>query len=137
MSLYVLDSWAVLEWIKRREPAAGSFHDLIVRTAYQGDSLAMSRINHGEVIYTIRKAPDIHNRAAALAALSSLSMTLHSVDDALVDAAVEIKSTYSVAYADAFAAALAARLNAVLVTGDREFRALEADGVLKLYWLGA
>jgi predicted nucleic acid-binding protein len=38
-----------------------------------------------------------------------------------------------VSYADAFAAATARRLDAVLVTGDPEFRSL--SGSVKIHWL--
>ena len=59
------------------------------------------------------------------------------VDDALVDEAADLKSRYPIAYANAFAAVPAMRLGVPLVTGDREFRRLEADGLLSLRWVGA
>ena len=43
------------------------------------------------------------------------------------------KSRHKISYADAFAAALAKQQNAELVTGDRQFRALE--GEIKIHWL--
>jgi uncharacterized protein len=132
-----LDSWPVLEWIKGRQPASERFMDLIVQSANRDITFAMSRINYGEVIYSIRKAPEILNRDAALEFFYCLLIEVHSAEDALVDAAVELKSRYSFSYADAFAAALAIKLNSPVVTGDQEFRVLEADGVLKLHWLGA
>ena len=135
--LVVLDSWPVLEWIKKREPAFSNFRRLLERAAAQRASFEMTRINFGEVIYTIRKAPDIRDRDNALASFRALSIRVHSIDDALVDEAVELKSRYPFAYADAFAASLAIRLGVALVTGDREFQKLEADGLLALNWVGA
>lgn len=134
--VYVLDSWPVLEWIKGRQPVSKKFFELITQSANYEIEFAMSRINQGEVIYSIHKAPEIGYPKQTLAVFSSLLIELHSIDDALVDDAVKLKSRYSFSYADAFAAALAMRLDAPLVTGDKEFRVLEADGLLQLHWLG-
>jgi predicted nucleic acid-binding protein len=125
-----------MEWIKLREPARTHFNRLI-ESAIRGESvMEMSRINYGEVIYTIRKTPDIVNPEEALRNFLSAPIRVCSIDDALVDEAVELKSKYPFAYADAFAAALAIRLGAPLVTGDNEFLALEKDGLLSLRWVG-
>jgi len=75
-------------------------------------------------------------REEALQNFLSAPIKVPSIDDALVDEAVELKSKYSFAYADAFAAALAIRLGVPLVTGDIEFRAFELDGLLTLQWVG-
>jgi len=125
-----------MEWIKLREPARTHFN-LLIDSCIQGESvLEMSRINYGEVIYTIRKTPDLFDREESLRNFLSAPINVHTIDDALVDEAVELKSKYPFAYADAFAAALAIRLGVPLVTGDKEFRALEADALLTLLWVG-
>jgi ribonuclease VapC len=134
--ILLLDSWPVLEWIKRREPGYSKFAALLEQAASSNASFQMSRMNYGEVLYMIRKAPDIKDRKAAEINFRALEMKVHSIDDALVDEAVELKSRYPFAFADAFAAALAIRLNVELVTGDVEFRALAADGLLRLRWVG-
>jgi predicted nucleic acid-binding protein len=132
----VVDSWPVMEWIKRREPARTHFNQLIDDAVKGLSAIEMSRINYGEVICTIRKAPDLLDREEALHNFLSAPIKVHSVDDALVDEAAELKSKYPFAYADAFAAALAIRLGVPLVTGDPEFRALQLDGLLALQWVG-
>ncbi len=135
--MLVLDSWPLLEWIKGREPARTRFSLLAQRAAKGLVSFHMSRINYGEAIYIIRKAPEIVDSAEALRRLDSAPIRLHTVDDVLVDEAVDLKSKYAFSFADAFAAALAIRLNVPLVTGDAEFRVLEAQRVLSLHWVGA
>ena len=135
-TILVLDSWPVLEWIKNREPASSRFAAVLSTSVNQRVSLEISRINYGEVIYSIRKAQDIPDREASLRVFRSLALRVHSASDALVDEAVELKSKYPFSFADAFAAALAMRLGAPLVTGDPEFRSLEADGLLRLQWIG-
>src|SRR5260370_17786813 len=47
--------------------------------------------------------------------------------------AVYYTSRHKISYADAFAAALAKQRHAELVTGDREFPALESE--IKIHWL--
>jgi ribonuclease VapC len=132
----VIDSWPVMEWIKRREPARTHFNHLIDDVVKGFSVMEMSRINYGEVIYTIRKTPGLLNREEALGNFISAPIRIHSVDDDLVDESVELKSKYPLAYADAFAAALAIRPGVPLVTGDPEFRALELDGLVSLQWVG-
>ena len=133
----VLDSWPILQWLKGREPVYSAFVALINRVILGEVELNLSRINFGEVIYTVRKAPDIADVESALRSFRAAPFVLHTTDDALVDEAVELKSYYAISYADAFAAALAVRLGVPLVTGDDEFRALEMHGLLRLKWMGA
>ena len=47
--------------------------------------------------------------------------------------AVRLKARFPIAYADAFAAATAIRMNAVIVTGDPEFRRMEH--LVTINWL--
>jgi predicted nucleic acid-binding protein len=133
----VLDSWPILEFIKNREPAAGRFCDVLQRLVLSGATMEMTRINYGEVIYTIRKAPDIPDRLSAETLFLSVPIRLHSIDDALDNSAIDLKSHYPCSFADAFTAALAIRFGAPLLTGDVEFRRLEAGGLLELEWVGA
>ena len=135
--LLVLDSWPVLEWIKGREPAFSLFVSLAEDAIAARVRFHMSRINYGEAIYSLHKPPRLPDVTDALRRLRSAPISVHTVDDALVDEAVEVKSKYPFSYADAFAAALAIRLRAPLVTGDLEFRKLEANGLLRLHWVGA
>jgi predicted nucleic acid-binding protein len=44
---------------------------------------------------------------------------------------------YPIPYADAFAAAAAKIYNAILLTGDPEFKALENKGIIKVKWLNS
>jgi predicted nucleic acid-binding protein len=126
-----------MEWLKDREPASTRFDRIVTEAQSGAIQLEMTRINYGEVVYSTRKSPDISDRLTALNAFYKLPILVQSIDDALVDEAVELKSKYSFAFADAFAAALAIRLGVPLVTGDPEFRALELDGLLSLQWVGA
>ena len=110
----------------------------MLQRAEQGDpTLLISRLNFGEVLYSLRKPPALRSQARTDSDLHALPITLISVEDRHVDAAVELKSRFAISYADCFVAALAMEHGAPLVTGDPEFRKLESAGLLKLHWLGA
>jgi predicted nucleic acid-binding protein len=131
----VVDSWPIMEWVKGREPAMSAFRTVIEKAIAGEISLSMSRINHGEVIYSIRKDIPAHLQQMALTAFREIPIRLYSVDDLLVDEAVALKSVYKISFADAFGAALSLRLGLPFVTGDRELLALKAIG-LQLHWMG-
>jgi ribonuclease VapC len=134
-TVLLLDSWPVLEWLKGRQPATQVFSKLIAE-AFAGDvSFAMSRMNYGEVLYSIRKDFPEDRIEAGTRAFLEIPIQFHSIDDLLVDEAAALKGINAISYADAFAAALALRLDVPLATGDREFLVLQAVG-LKLWWVG-
>jgi predicted nucleic acid-binding protein len=51
----VLDSWAILEWIAGRQPAAAAVAALLSEAEDDHATLLMSAINAGEVYYCLRK----------------------------------------------------------------------------------
>ena len=135
----VLDAWPVLEWLKQKEPALTKFSFLLEEAEALRLRFSISRINYGEIIYSVHKEPDWseEKKRRALAVISALDLDVVSVSDQLVDDAVGLKSRYRISYADAFAAALSMELRFPLATGDSELRALEHDGLIQLHWLGA
>lgn len=136
-SLFVLDSWPVLEWIQKREPAFSAF-DRLLEGALRGDvRLLMSRINYGEVLYSCWRKFPADKAAQVLADVETFPIEYVDADAALVEQAARIKITVSASYADCFAAALAIRESAPLLTGDAEFRKPAMDQRLTLHWLGA
>lgn len=131
----LLDSWPVMEWLKGRDPAFSSFKT-ILNDAFAGKTkLSMSRMNYGEVIYSIRKDFPVNLREQAAVAFEQLPIHLYSIDDQLVDEAAALKGVHKISYADAFAIAMAFRLRVPVVTGDTEFLGLKALG-LRVHWVG-
>lgn len=49
--------------------------------------------------------------------------------------AARLKARYAISYADAFVVVVAQEQQAILLTGDPEFKPLEVDGILKVEWL--
>ena len=132
MSRYVLDSFAVLAayW---GEPG----HELVRQLLADGrNQFWMSSINVGEVYYQIARKE--HPTSAKLALdrlMASERISYVDANISLALSAAELKSDYTLSYADCFAAALARQVDAAIVTGDREFARLEADGVVDVEWL--
>ncbi|MCY3851718.1 MAG: PIN domain-containing protein [Acidimicrobiaceae bacterium] len=110
----VLDSWAILEYLEDREPAASAVAGMLGT-----QRPIISWINLGEVFYVIRRR---HADAAAHATVRDLRdvATAELPNARRVLEAARIKSDYTMAYADAFAAATAAAHGATLWTGDPE-----------------
>jgi len=133
---WLIDSWPILEWMKGREPAGTRFEELVDAALREKIKLSISRMNYGEVLYSIAKDFPLDERDRHLENLRNLPLNIYSVSDSLLDEAVALKSVYSLSYADCFCAAQAMRLQIPIITGDPEFRLLESDGLLKLQWVG-
>jgi predicted nucleic acid-binding protein len=129
----VLDSWALLAWI-RGEEAAPRVRDILQRADAGTVQLLMSWINAGEAFYMISRKDSRRAADEFLVRLPSLPIRLVVPDEASIVAAARLKSTRKISYADGFAAALAQRENAALMTGDPELR--EMGDVLAIDWIG-
>ena len=133
MKTRVLDTWPILEWMNRRQPATDAVERLLDESLARNARLFMSAINAGEVYYFLRKT---HSERVAKS-WRELSATLPATIEVpsageIWDAAL-LKGQYPIAYADAFAAALAQKYRCPLVTGDPEFRSIPD---LELDWIG-
>ena len=128
----VLDSHAVLAYIND-EPAAEKVQEYLGLGQEGEAELYMNVVNLGEVYYVLsrRKGVDVANMAMAL--LKREPITFIIADERLALMAGRIKAFHKLSYADAFAAATAIDLDAVLLTGDDEFRSVEDK--VKIEWL--
>jgi len=68
-----------------------------------------------------------------LANIERLNFTILPVPNKLIFEAVEYKAEYSISYADCFALASALEQEAILVTGDPEFKKVEHP--VELFWI--
>jgi uncharacterized protein len=103
--------------------------------AQQRWTLCISRINLGEIYYLTAKDYSVPAAVTLVAQVKTFAEVVSVTDDD-IDEAAKLKARYNISYADAFAANLGVRRGASVVTGDPEFRGLEADGVLALHWIG-
>ncbi|NJE60780.1 type II toxin-antitoxin system VapC family toxin [Thermococcus sp. 21S7] len=128
----VLDSHAVLAYIND-EPVSEKVQKYLDLGRNGKAKLYMNVVNLGEVYYVLsrRKGVDVANIAMAL--LKKEPITFVIADERLALMAGRIKAFHKLSYADAFAAATAMDLDAVLLTGDDEFKSVEDK--VKIEWL--
>jgi predicted nucleic acid-binding protein len=130
----VVDSWALLAWIRNEQPAAEHVRDCLSRAEEGNIQIAMSWINAGEVYYMLARKHDTRMAERFLRQLPSLPIHLVVPKEPDIIAAAKLKATRKIAYADAFAAALAQAQSAALVTGDPELG--EMSDVITIEWIG-
>ena len=95
----------------------------------------MSLINWGEVYYT--RIVDVNNEQAERTEkiIEQFPISIIAPDLDMTREAAIFKAMGGISYADCFAAALAVQENAILVTGDPEFKKFERLGHLKIKWI--
>ena len=129
----VVDSWALLAWLRDEKPAVHV--QKVLQQAEAGEiQLLMSWINAGEVYYMLARKHGATMADEFLARLPSLPIRLVKPDEGAIIAAAKLKSTYRISYADAFAAALAQKEDAALITGDPELKGMSER--LEIEWIG-
>lgn len=118
---FCLDAWAILAWLERAEPGATRVDEVLA-----AERPIMSWINLGEVFY------QVHRRRSAAEAMELVrrlrpALSLELPNESRVLEAATIKASHRVAYADAFAVATAMANEAILLTGDPEILAANAE----------
>jgi len=134
MATKVLDSWALMAYFNG-EPAGPAVKNILVKAETGAPELLLCVVNWGEIYYSVLRGGS--SGRADLIAREIAGMPIEIVpveaDLELVRQAAIYKAGGGLAYADCFAAALAKIRNAELLTGDREFKALEKE--IKIGWL--
>lgn len=128
----VLDAWAVIAFLED-ESAAATIADLIAEAHESDRPVFMTVVNLGEVWYTIAREISEAEAEASVKELRDLRIQFVDADWDLTREAARFKSRHKLSYADCYAAALAKRKEAELVTGDREFEALEKQ--VRIAWV--
>jgi ribonuclease VapC len=128
----VLDSYSLIAYLEG-EAGKDTMIEVFRSARDSGKPLLLSVVNWGEVYYiTLREAG--REQADHVAHLiSTLPIHVVPVDLDLAKQAAEFKAEHKMSYADCFVAALARLRKAELVTGDKEFRQVEAE--VKIQWL--
>lgn len=129
---FVLDTWAIIAYYED-EVAGEQVAQIIAEANENSIPLWMSVINAGEIWYILARRTSVAEADATINELHKLGVKFENAEWKVTRQAAQFKSTHKMSYADAFAAALAFQKNAHLVTGDKEFKALEGD--LKILWL--
>lgn len=128
----VLDSWAVLAYLED-EAAGQQVADLIAEAHEGGHPLYLSVVNAGEVWYILAREVSEAEADKAIAQLHLLGIQFVDVTWPLAKIAAAFKAKGKMSYADCFAAALAKEKKTDLLTGDKEFKQVEAE--IGIRWL--
>jgi ribonuclease VapC len=132
MPTKVLDAYALLAFLLD-EPGADTVRGLLIDAVAGKDALAMSVVNLGEVWYAIARAISPAAADQYLQRIRGMGVEIVDADWEITRQAALFKMPGKISYADCFAAALAKRLDAEVVTGDKEFKVLE--GQIGIVWL--
>lgn len=128
----VLDAQALVAYLQG-ERGAETVASILEQATAHNNTVLISAVNWGEVYYIIARARGREQAEQTIADLIALPLEVVSVDKKFAYEAALLKNEKKLPYADAFAAALAKSRNAMLVTGDHDYKAVE--GEVKIQWL--
>ena len=124
MPIRIYDSFAVLKFFQKERGYQKVAK--LLEEDHKGDSSPLIQIvNFGEIIYRTKKDFGNDAKLRVIRSVVQLGFRIIPASDNLVYAAAELKGSYPISYADAFLLATALRENAVIVTGDPEFKKVE------------
>ena len=120
----LLDSWAILAYLKKECPADERVLELLEEAHENKVRLFLSIMNLGEIYYLVGREKGEKTAQYTLEEIKHLPIEILSVAEKDVLSATHWKMQYSMAYADAFAVSAAQKHHATLLTGDPEILAL-------------
>lgn len=124
MKSVVFDSHAILKFAQD-EAGADKVEELL-KASEEGRILAIiNEVNLGEVYYITIRRLGVESARSFLEQFTTLAIERVSPSWEIIESASQIKADLAVSYADYFATATALKYNAVIVTGDPEFRKIE------------
>ena len=128
MTKYVLDSFAMIAYFED-EPGADKVSEILSAVIERKAKGFMSVINWGEMYYNTMREQGVEEAESILTQFDKYPIKLIEADRRLTYEAAKLKAKYKIAYADCFAASL----NALLITGDPEFKKLAHE--LSVEWI--
>lgn len=136
-NLYVLDSYALIGYLED-EPFAEFIQNLLLSARKNQCKLLLHALQAGEVYYILLREQGRQTADFAYARIKDFPLSLiDRIDEELLLSAASIKASFPLSYADSFAAATAQIYDATLLTGDPEFNALDAAGIISVQWLNS
>jgi ribonuclease VapC len=127
-----LDSFALLAYLQT-EPGGPRVKAVLAQAEKKQAEVYSSIINYGEAVYITEREQGLPAAHKLIAAVDQLPITIVEADRRLAFAAAHLKAHYPISYADTFVVALAQQKQAVLLTGDPEFRKVEH--LVTIEWL--
>lgn len=131
-SRYVLDSFALLAHLGD-EAGAARVRAVLKAASLDRAQVFVSVINLGELVYITERERGLVEAQIALNAVEQLPIQILEATRERVLAAAHLKATHAISYADAFVVAAAQEMRATILTGDPEFKTVEA--LVSVEWL--
>jgi uncharacterized protein len=128
----VLDSHGLMVFLEK-EPGYEKVQALLVSAAEHDQPLLMSVVNWAEIHYIVLRELGEAKAQEIDRVIQTLPIELVDVDLNLAREAAIFKAFKKMSFADCFAAALAKSRKAQLITGDKEFKAVE--DLLDVLWI--
>jgi predicted nucleic acid-binding protein len=129
---YVLDSFALLAYLGG-ERGMARVREILADSLHGECRACLSLISLGEVLYILERERSLPKAQQALAAIEQLPLEILPASRDAVLAAAHVKARFAISYADAFVVAAAQERDAMIVTGDPEFAALQS--LVRIEWL--
>ena len=129
----LLDSYALLAYLNK-EDGFEKVRNVLANAQKSNFPVLMNELNVGETYYIVyrRRGPE-QAEYLLYTVLAGLPISMISNDFNAVIAAAKIKARHQLSFADCFVVATAQRENAVILTGDPEFKNVEK--LVELDWL--
>ena len=128
----VLDTWSIMAFLED-EPAGERVEAIITEAHEAGIPLLMTVVHVAEVWYIFARDSSAKEADQGVSELKQLGIEFVEADWELSLEAAKFKARHKMSLADCYAAALAKSSQADLVTGDHEFKQVEAE--IKVDWL--
>jgi len=125
----VVDSWAILAFLRAEEPGAGAVRRYLRRAQSGNLRLLLNVVNLGEVFYRLLQLTSQAQADERLDQVKALPIDIVPARESLVLEAARIKAAHPLSYADAFAVATGRLEKAPVITGDPEILSLPATVV--------
>jgi len=132
MKRYVLDSYALLAYAEGEE-GSKTVADIFKKALAGQAEVFLCWVNWGEMYYIALREGGEERAELYSHTFSRYPLEPIEVNKELTLQAAHLKALKKVSYADAFAGATAILKKAELVTGDKEFKQLEAQ--IKILWI--
>lgn len=128
----ILDAHGLLVFLEK-EDGFEKVESFFLSAVEKDEHLLMSSVNFGEVYYIVLRECGKEKVCQIENIINALPVEIIDVDIDIAREAACFKAVKKVSYADCFAAALAKKYKGEVITGDKEFKALENE--VKISWI--
>ena len=128
----ILDAYALLVFLEK-EAGSEKIESLFVSATEKNNYLLMTTVNLGEVYYIVLRECGSEKTLEIEKIIKTLPIEIVDVNWILAKEAACFKAANKLSYADCFTAALAKLQKGEVITGDKEFKAIEND--VKVVWV--